>query len=306
MMARIGDTLQFQGKTMRIVLLVVIASLASCQRFSGWMTANFGSRPAPSDPTGELTLERRNSEILQEIYRVVWVVDPPSPTEFGSWLNSINQGASFEGVYNAFTHSQVQRRFESDSRSTASPAALGAFALQLARLLVEMPEMPEFTPRDARPLATMDPLDEGAPEDGSQALGKPGKMEFAPLADRPGPGAGRPARPSPEMLATSLAARFNGASIYTLKRVLGDWALKHMARLREESPERLWSWYAEYATQSAALKVDFGLRLRNDTDRSFHRSWAEKSSDDLIRWEVLNRLHRVLNAAQPLKIGNQP
>jgi hypothetical protein len=293
-------------KLASIGILLAGSSLSSCQKFSGWMTSQFGSRPAPSDPAGELTLERRNSEILQEIYRVAWVMDPPSPSEFAGWLNSVNQGASFEGVYNAFTHSSVQRRLESDPRSTASPGALGVFASQLARLLLEVPEIPQFGPRDARPLAEIDPLVEELPEDGSQVLGKAGAMEFMPLVDRPGSGGSRPARPSAEALAAGLAARFNGASIFTLKRVLGDWALKVVARLREESPERLWSWYADFATQSAALKVDFGLRLRNDTDRSFHRAWAEKAGEDLIRWEVLNRLHRVLNAAQPLKLGNQP
>jgi hypothetical protein len=292
------------------VFLGIATALASCQKIAGWMTARFGSRPAPSDQAGELSLERRNSEILQEIYRVVWVVDPPSPSEFGTWLNSINQGASFEGVYNAFTHSTVQRRLESDPKSSASPAALGAFAAQLARLLLEMPEVPEFTARDARPLATIDPLEESVAEDESRKDGlKPGPktrlMEFAPLAG----GAGRdpvpPTRPSFEVLSSKLASAFNGASVFTLKRVLGDWALKVMARLREESPERLWSWYVDFAIEGAALKVDFGLRLRSDTDRSFHRSWAEKAGEDLIRWEVLNRLHRILNTAQPIRIESR-
>jgi hypothetical protein len=43
--------------------------------------------------------------------------------------------------------------------------------------------------------------------------------------------------------------------------------------------------------------VDFGVALRNKADEAFHLKWATEVSEDQIIWEVLNRLHRVLNDA---------
>ncbi len=223
----------------------------------------------------------RNSQILQELYRVVWLSDPASPAEFGNWLDSIDQGASFEGVYNAFTHSDGQRGRESDSQTAASRAAVQAFAEQMALLMMELKELPEVRSLDAAPLSTINPFEEA----------KPGVIEFngkkgAPLQ-----------KPNLQEVTASVAQKFNKASVFTLKRVLGDWALRVMAERKEQSPQALWDWYAGFASRCAAMKVDFGLKLRNEPSKEFHRSWAEQNTQDLLHWEVLNRLHRILNEA---------
>jgi len=87
-----------------------------------------------------------------------------------------------------------------------------------------------------------------------------------------------------------------------MKRVLGDWALRVMTLRLEESPERMRDWYADFAARASKKGVDFGLGLRNESSRELHRKWADQATDDQIRWEVLNRLHRILNAAQGLTI----
>jgi hypothetical protein len=274
----------------------------SCQKIAGWATRISGQQ----GPLGEQRDQKppsaaeRNAQILQEIYRVVRVVDPSvdprANSDFAGWLDSLNQGASYEGVYNAFTHSKDQRKLESEPRSTASPAALNSFAKELSQLLLVFKEIPEFTELDPGPLAEINPLDESA----LRPSAGPKVIEFAPLVGREG---APPERPTPEALAAKIATHYTGSSVYTLKRVLGDWALRAIEYRRAESPERLWEWYADFAVALAQRGVEFGIRERNDSDRTFHRNWAQKASEDLLRWEVLNRLHRILNAAQPLVMG---
>jgi hypothetical protein len=279
-------------------------SLSSCQKVAEWMTHTLGSAPSPvpqvspeSPSPVEDGVTQRNSPILQEMYRVVWVMHPPSPSEFGNWLDSINQGASFEGVYNAFTHSTQQRALEGDSKGTASPQALKAFAWELAGLALEFPELPEWSERDSRPLIELNPGEEQL--DARQSKLKPELIEFKPLARAEPSNAPRPTR---EVLAGQITGKFNGASIFILKRVLGDWGLKVVELRRAESKDRLVGWFADFAAATAKYQVSFGLKERNKPERDFHLNWATQSSEDLLRWEVLNRLHRILNEAQPLRL----
>lgn len=115
---------------------------------------------------------------------------------------------------------------------------------------------------------------------------------------------------------------FGLASLFTLKRVLSDEALKVLAAKgnvartavgssgavapaaepspgkSEESPRvKLAGWYSKWAVHMAQKNVDFGVALRNKPDEAFHFKWATEVSEDQIIWEVLNRLHRILNEA---------
>ena len=290
-----------------LLLWVCIApvTLSGCQKIAEWMTHTLGSAPSPvpqsspeSSPSPiEDAVAQRNAQILQEMYRVVWVMHPPSPSEFGNWLDSINQGASFEGVYNAFTHSTQQRALEGNRQGSASPQALKAFAWELAGLALEFSELPEWSERDARPLIELNPGEE--PLDLRHTQLKPELIEFKPLAKASPSQLPRPTR---EVLAGRITSLFNGASIFTLKRVLGDWGLKVIELRSSESRDRLLGWFADFAVATARYQLNFGLKERNQLERGFHLNWATQSSEDLLRWEVLNRLHRILNEAQPLRL----
>ena len=95
---------------------------------------------------------------------------------------------------------------------------------------------------------------------------------------------------------------FEGASLYTLKRVAGDEALKVINHHQQLGT--LASWYGAFAARQAASGVDFGLELRNKADEAFHKHWADRvlksSQQDRLIWEVLNRVHRTINRAELL------
>jgi hypothetical protein len=252
--------------------------------------------PQPSDSllsSPNARNAKANAELLQEVFRVVYVREPTNRTEFGSMVDSLNQGASFEGVYNGFSHSSAYRGLEIATVG-ASPEALKAFGEELAVLEVELPAPAEFDHAATRPLAM--PVQPGAEGVGPDS---PAKGSGVAVIEY-----GKPVASSAPLGVAQLAARYSqqfmGSSIYTLKRVLGDEALK-VITLKHEYPEKLAQWYSKWAGRMATRKVDFGIALRNSPDEAFHYQWAIHATEDRIKWEVLNRLHRVLNDANRAK-----
>ncbi|MEK6705823.1 MAG: hypothetical protein AABZ06_08540 [Bdellovibrionota bacterium] len=90
---------------------------------------------------------------------------------------------------------------------------------------------------------------------------------------------------------------FQNSSIFTLKRVAADEALKVIDFKRTER-SKLVLWYSKWAVAQTSNNVDFGLALRNRSDEVFHYNWAVNASEDNLKWEILNRVHRLLNHAQ--------
>lgn len=92
------------------------------------------------------------------------------------------------------------------------------------------------------------------------------------------------------------------ASLFKLKRVLGDEALK-VIDAKKAKPADLAAWYGPWAARISAMKVNLGLPLRSNTDPKFHENWVlqelkQPNGMDHVVWEVLNRVHRVLNEAE--------
>jgi hypothetical protein len=89
-------------------------------------------------------------------------------------------------------------------------------------------------------------------------------------------------------------AMFSRASVFTLKRVLGDALLELIDQM---SPDHaaLAKWYGQWVAAMDARGVDFGLALRNRADATFHEDWALHATQDQLVWEALNRVHRLLN-----------
>ncbi len=256
-----------------------------------------------------------NAELLQEMYRIVLIREPKDRSEFGSLVDTLNQGASFEGLYNGFTHSADYRQME-HANPGASPDALKVFASELAELEAELPEPTEFTEKSALPLAAaVQPGMEGGGGGQPAAAQGPegvstlefGKKEEAPpapvAAAPPAADAMTPASPKPFDKAAAeqrYLQIFIGASIYTMKRVLGDSALRVM-EVKREYTEKFALWYGKWVLRICGRNVDFGLGLRNKADEQFHYKWALAAAPDRLQWEVLNRLHRVLNDANRQK-----
>lgn len=279
------------------VAIVLCASAMGCSEQSaskiwGWVGERLGlvagGGSAPADPARAeaaawAKASRGNAEFLQEVFRVVWLQEPTDKAEFGNWVDTLNQGASFEGVYNAFTHASHYRELEQRNRG-ASVAALRAFTEELAALSVELPQPTRFTTSAASPLPMpVEPSAEG------------GSAE-SDLGDS------RPTRPPGDLskLREEYAGVFVGASVFTLKRVLGDEALKVLTS-KSQYREKLAEWYGKWVVRMCGRGVDFGLALRNKPDEALHYQWALQATMDRIVWETLNRLHRVINAAHEKK-----
>jgi hypothetical protein len=232
---------------------------------------------APS-PVPRLTIaevenarKRARAELLREMMLVVYMRPPKDVGEFNSYMNVLQQGASFEGLYNGFTHSSDFRVLEASNKG-ATPAALSVFGQELAALEADLPQPTEFTAASAQPLAR--PVMPEAGPDHPQISPKPVKV----------------------LTADAYSQLFVGASIFTLKRVLGDEALKVVGSKRDFTG-KLALWYSKWVVRIAERGVDFGIPARNRADEAFHYNWALTATEDQLEWEVLNRVHRVLNAA---------
>ena len=230
---------------------------------------------------------KSNAEILKEVLLVVFMREPKDRGEFGNWVDTLNQGASLEGVYNGLTHSSDYRKLEFSS-SAASISALKIFGEELAVLELELPVATEFDSNSASPLPTLGTVDPVSQTDVVEF----GKTEKAIAS--PGPNQSMP------VLAEKYSKQFAGASIYILKRVISDEALKVIAA-KNQYREKLATWYSKWAVRMVQRNVDFGISLRNKADESFHYKWAVATSVDRIQWEVINRLQRVLNEANKLR-----
>lgn len=229
--------------------------------------AEVSPKSTSSAPSGELedpiankaSRAEANAEILKEMVEVITLRPPADRSEFGNWVDSLNQGASIEGVHNGLTHSSDYRQLE-QANPGASAKAVQIFAEEMAYLDQEFD--------------LMDSADSS-------------------------PGEGPKSATFQKRTAEYVKAHVS-SSIFTLKKTLADHALAKI-QSKNEFKEKLAHWYAKWAVRLTTRKVDFGLALRNNSDEAFHYHWATKTKLDRIRWEVLNRIHRLLNDANKNK-----
>lgn len=227
--------------------------------------------PGEAQPAaaGRSLSDPQKAELLSEVFRVVLGVDPSrAPELYAGLLGSLIQGASLEGVYNGLVHSAEYREIER-AASPAPEGVIAVFAEELEWLEARLPTRTQWGPDAARPLRVIDPA--APPQEGGESPGGPGR---------------------------SYSEIFQGASVPTLRRVLGDSALRVLAAQGADAKVRA-DWYGDVAARLASRKVDFGLALRNRADREFHRHWAAGAGQDLLTWEVLNRYHRLLKRSAP-------
>src|SRR5476649_1828164 len=91
--------------------------------------------PPPPIPTAQpsSSATETHSEILREMFLVVLLKEKPVPDTFSGLLNALEQGASYEGIYNGLVHSSNYRELELESPKS-SERALHVFALELDAL----------------------------------------------------------------------------------------------------------------------------------------------------------------------------
>lgn len=226
-----------------------------------------------------LNRQRKRAEILKEMYLEVLQKEPKDLEEFSGFRDAMVQGATFEGIYNGFTHSSNYRRLEVNHPG-ASLNAVRIFAEELEILERELLEKTVFNSKSALPL----------PKFINPALSYSRRESVEHGGAQKG-----------EASIAYYTRLFYMASIFTLKRVLGDEAMK-VIDLKRVNRDELARWYGNWATRLVERQVDFGLPLRNKPDAEFHYQWAMSASEDLLRWEVLNRLHRLMNKENRKKL----
>lgn len=187
-----------------------------------------------------------NTEIFKEMYEVTLITEVKDLKQIEPWVNTLNQGASLEGVYHGLTKSNEYLALEKKT-PPASVAAVKAFTEEMDELQQELPE--RFHSKESVPTQV---------------------------------------------------------SIYTYKRLLGEEALKVFeVKYQDKDKAKVAMWYARLATRLARRQIDFGLELRNKADLNFHQTWAldalERKSEEQLKWEILNRLHRILNEANKIQ-----
>jgi len=231
--------------------------------------------------------EKANAEFLSEMIRVVTLGEPQDFKDFRDLHDALNLGASYEGVYNGLSHSGVYRQLEA-SNPQSSAESLRFFCDELMLLENELPEPTQFEPSAAKPLsAPVWPTEVVEGEEGNQPAEDPSRVKQIVFGK---------AKTAPPPASTCLEI-FQGASFFTLKRVIGEEALK-VIQVKATQSQALAEWYGPWVKRMAGYKVDFGLKERNQADEAFHAGWSKSVPTDLLRWEVLNRYHRIINATK--------
>ena len=233
-------------------------------------------------------LAKENQELLAEMLRVVFDrEDSEDQADFEALSRTLNQGASLEGIYRGIIMGSRYRALESSSQA-ATPSVLKVFASEMAELQDGMREPTHFDAEIAKQAPRID-FPEDVPSDSSAASKAALKVPA------------QEASPTPRLDKAAnfreLLGIFVGASPYTLKRVLGEEALKRFEEAGED-PSAIPIWYAGLVVRLSNANVDFGLELRRKPDFEFHRDFAKRIAIDRVKWEVLNRYHRLLNAVK--------
>ena len=217
---------------------------------------------AENGPTKEQVV---HAEFIKELLQVVLWREARTENEFNKYLNILDQGAHLEGVYNGIVYSDEYRSRE---KGAARIAALKAYSKIMTQLLLDQ----KYDPLKIKPPASPDvpPLEK------ETAPSQPTEQERAKLL----------AEVEQEALTQP---------VFVLKRKLGEEVLKTIA-LKREYREKMSTWYGRFSVLMGEFNVEFGLPERNRRDEYYHYRWALEANEDRIKWELLNRVHRVLNA----------
>ncbi len=263
-------------------LFLVFFTLSACNKTSG----PAGVAPSPSTEaelsTANAKIAKVNSELLSELMRVVILDSSPEKSMFGSFLENLNQGASLEGIYNGVTRSDFYRKLEISNAGSQS-ITLRVFGEELFRLEEALPVPTQFEPSSTQPL----PLPQH-PGSNNGVAPPPETIVFG------GAEGAEPGAAAKVWSAQDYSKYFVGTSFFTLKRVLGDEALK-VVRSKSFDKKVLAEWYGQWVAKAMVHGVDFGMDLRNKPEAKYHTDWALSADGEALKWEVLNRVHRILN-----------
>jgi simple sugar transport system permease protein len=269
------------GQPLLLGLLVFAATLTGCD----FPTPNVSTllskalsvldtQPAPSPkpaatPT-EIVLSpdhrQMNAEFIREMFNSVLQRSVRGNDEVLKYMNIMDQGGHYEGIYNGIVYSE---EFRAKEKGVAPIPTLKMYAELMTQIYYDQ---------------KLDPLRIPPPE--------------TPDVPPPTPTVAPPPQPTDEQRQqTRLDFEKEGItqSFYTLKRRLGEETLKTI-ELKREYKEKFATWYGRFTVFLNKKGVDFGLPQRNNQSEYFHYKWALDADEDRLKWECLNRIHVLMNS----------
>lgn len=215
-------------------------------------------------------------ERLAEAWAVVWMrprTDWPV-LDFKRWYGQLEQGGSLEGIVQGWMLSPVYRDLERGSAAGARSVTVAVSELE--RLASASNEVPEWALRDG-------------------LLQRVRSHEAAN-------GMSGAARAVADGAETTWKTPLIGVSAFTLKRLLTEAALYEWERRRLSSRHAAAQWYgnwaSEWSARAAELGVKFGLEARHRAEATFHERFGNEANEDQVRWEIVNRVHRLINQSE--------
>lgn len=205
-----------------------------------------------------------NAAYLKELFKVALGRDLRNQEEFDKFMNVMDQGASYEGIYNGLIYSQ---EYKDKEKGVAPVGAVKAYADIMAQLKLDQKyDSLKITASETSDVINKDKLE--------------------------------PPQPT-ELERTSLVGDFErealALSLYTLKRKLGEEVIRTI-ELKREYKEKFATWYGRFTVFMNKKGIDFGVPLRNRKDEYYHYKWALEADEDRLRWECLNRAHILMNS----------
>lgn len=233
------------------------------------LTAAPAPKATPKEPELPSPDNRQlNADFIREMFRVVMIRDVRSREEFDKYMTMMDQGGHYEGIYNGVVYAADYKEKE---KGVAPVGALKAYAEITAQLMLDQ---------------KYDSLKIKAPD-----------SEVDAPADAAPP---QPSEPERLSIVGDLEREAITKSTFTLKKLMGEQVLKTI-ELKKEYREKLATWYAHFTVALNKRNVDFGIADRNKTTEYFHYKWALDADEDRLKWECLNRIHRVMNAGAGIR-----
>jgi hypothetical protein len=233
-------------------------------------------KPLPSpEPSPSTNLEGhrlRNAAFIKEAYLVL-LERNVTETEFNRWMNTLDQGASFEGIYNGIV---LGEEYKAKEVGVAPPDAIRIYARIMTKLDMDSRFDPQNFKEDqnknGESNASISESTVKPPKEAEDALKKELLQKYAKQAVN--------------------------KSLYQLKRECALEALKTMD-IKKAYKDKLATWYGRFAAfTNHEFKVDFGISQRNQASDITHYRWALDASEDQIKWEIFNRIHRLFNSSK--------
>ena len=222
------------------------------------------------DPSS--THREMNAEIIKEMFKVVLNRELRSDEELAKYMNVMDQGGHFEGIYNGLVYST---EYKSDEKGVATVNALKMYADLMAQITLDQKfdplkiQKPDITPD----VPTSTNSDLAPPQPSAEE-----RLSQVKLNERDG----------------------ITKSLYVLKRRLGEETLKTID-LKKEYKEKLATWYGRFTVFLNKKGVDFGVPQRNRADENYHYKFALESDEDRLKWECLNRIHMLMETQNQAK-----